>query len=162
MKLATTKEGVIVFKEVFDPIVLQHSDCQEMTVCMRDGGFEFGIFKEGGGKESSYHYVKDGQVSDGYHTFEELYTHRLYLYVALMMSHKDISWKSEKHSDGTVYPGWFVAGMRLPNGDITYHIPMTMWDSLTGIEELIIAPEWDGHTSNDVLDRINEWVATTK
>jgi hypothetical protein len=37
-----------------------------------------------------------------------------------------------------------------------------MWDSLTGIEELIIAPEWDGHTSNDVLDRINEWVATTK
>lgn len=98
-----------------------------------------------------------GLVSDGYHTFDELYVHRCALFVALANTHVDISWKSLKHSDGSSFAGWFIAGMHLPTGDITYHLPIKMWDLILALA-LESAPEWDGHTSADVLSRINSWV----
>jgi hypothetical protein len=36
---------------------------------------------------------------------------------------------------------------------ITYHLPMKYWDRANVIE-LERAPEWDGHTSKDVLKRL--------
>lgn len=36
---------------------------------------------------------------------------------------------------------------------ITYHLPAEDWDTLR-VPELETAPEWDGHTSDDVLERI--------
>lgn len=98
-----------------------------------------------------------GEVSDGYHTFNELYDHRIALFIALAKSHADISWKAPKHDDGSTIEGWFIAGMNLPTGDITYHLPDTYWDLLTGVEALTKAPKWDGHTSSDVVKRLNEW-----
>lgn len=96
-------------------------------------------------------------VSDSYHTFEELYSHRMLLYISLMKSYPHISWKSKKHNDGTGFDGYFIAGMKLPTGNVTYHIINKFWDLLSNIKELEVAPEWDGHTSNDVLNRLNEW-----
>ena len=60
-------------------------------------------------------------VSDGYHTFKELYEHRVVLFVALITAltqqeyhpSNKICWKSKKHSDGTMYDGWFIAGIGL-------------------------------------------------
>ena len=36
-------------------------------------------------------YTDSKLVSDGYHTFEELYCHRQLLYCAVMIAHKDLS-----------------------------------------------------------------------
>lgn len=96
-------------------------------------------------------------VSDGYHTFQELYKHRHSLLAVLMVNRPGISWISKLHGDGSCYPGWFIAGMGLPTGTITYHLPDGFyWTVLKDkVEVLKIAPKWDGHTSDDVLERLD-------
>lgn len=101
-----------------------------------------------------------GETSDGYHTFNELYDHRCHLFAALMLSYLDISWKSKHHADGSAYEGWFICGMHLPTGDISYHLPESMWDQLDRITTQQFAPEWDGHTSVDVVKRLSDWLKT--
>lgn len=106
-------------------------------------------------------------VSDGYHTFTELYGHRVALFCALTkiydnyitpLSTRVKCWKSRLHSDRTMFNGWFIAGMTVteftgPPTQITYHIPMEWWDKFKVIE-LETAPEWDSHSSNDVIERL--------
>lgn len=110
------------------------------------------------------------KVSDGYHTIEELYDHRITLYIALCKARQDFTyhgdarnhmgdektvWRSELHSDGSSYDGWFILGMgRNKGGQITYHIPIERWDETDFAETLDKAPKWDKHTSADVLERI--------
>ena len=103
---------------------------------------------------------KNENTSDGYHTFAELYLHRHFLFMALMISHPEKSWRSKSHSDGSVFDGWFIAGMHLPAGDVTYHLPIKAWDNLDDhdISTLQTAPEWDNHTPHDVLLRISDWM----
>ena len=105
-----------------------------------------------------------GETSDGYHTFNELYEHRISLFVALMLSHKELSWIAHKHDDGSFYDGWVLAGMDLPTGTITYHLPDIRLQSFDGkgVRILSRAPEWDGHDSMDVIERLNDWAATLK
>lgn len=95
-----------------------------------------------------------GEVSDGFHTFSELYAHRHALFIALMRSHPDLSWRSGAHHDGSMMGGWFIAGMRLPSGDITYHLPVAIEGSAAAATERDRAPEWDGHTHLDVIERL--------
>ena len=102
----------------------------------------------------------DFNVTDSYHSFEELYAHRILLFIALMKTHTEISWKSRLHNDGTSYDGWFVAGMHLPSGDITYHIYDKFWGMLQNINTLEKSPPWDGHTSEEVIRRLNNWIVT--
>lgn len=96
------------------------------------------------------------KVSDGYHTFGELYDHRCHLFAALMKSNPEISWRARKHDDGSEFAGWFVCGMHLETGDISYHLPDDMWELLdhSTIETMSLAPKWDGHTAADVVTRI--------
>jgi hypothetical protein len=98
-------------------------------------------------------------TSDGYHTFKELYDHRIALFIALMKSHPDISWRANNHEDGSMFEGWFVAGMHLPTGDISYHLPQSDWMKLdgVGIATSNKSPEWDGHTPADVVKRLMQW-----
>jgi hypothetical protein len=98
-----------------------------------------------------------GSISDGYHTFDELYAHRIMLFLCLMKFNRDISWRSRIHYDGTSFDGWFIAGMNLSSGNITYHIPDKFWNMINDIQTLEKAPEWDGHTSEDVIRRLNNW-----
>jgi hypothetical protein len=98
------------------------------------------------------------KVSDGVHTFGELYLHRNHLFIALMKSHPQMSWRSLQHDNGSFHDGWFIAGMKTPKGDITYHLPESMWYMLDGIKTLGKAPKFDGHTSQDVLDRLCDWI----
>lgn len=102
----------------------------------------------------------DFKASDSYHDFDQLYAHRILLFIALIKSHKDIAWKSRLHSDGTSFDGWFIAGMSLPSGQITYHIADQFWNMLDNINTLEKSPEWDGHSSDDVLKRLNNWCFT--
>jgi hypothetical protein len=104
-------------------------------------------------------HINMGLISDGYHTFDELYSHRVQLFIALC-KHLDYSgrewpWRSKLHSDGSSFEGWFVLGLyKKPGEQITYHLPMSKWDECRFAETLERAPEWDGHTSADVLERL--------
>jgi hypothetical protein len=98
-----------------------------------------------------------GKVSDGYHTFDELYDHRQTLFVKLMNSRPDLSWKSRQHEDGSMFDGnWFVAGMHLLTGDVAYHLEGRFWD-MAKVQVLEFAPAWDGHTADDVVERLAAW-----
>jgi hypothetical protein len=106
---------------------------------------------------------------DGYHTFGELYDHRVALWIALCgiissdcghcSGNDNYSWRSKRHSDGELSFGgmWFVLGIGKEKGEqITYHLPIEKWDECEFAETLEKAPEFDGHTSDDVLERLKE------
>lgn len=112
------------------------------------------------------------KVSDGYHTIQELYDHRIALYIAFCQAKVEHwatlrvganlgvpahweCWRSKLHADGTSYDGWFILGMtKGPGTDISYHLPLSYWDATGFAETLERGREWDGHTSADVLERI--------
>lgn len=98
-----------------------------------------------------------GCVSDGYHTFTELYDHRAALFAALVALKPELAWKSKYHHDGTFFDGMFVVGMHLPTGDITYHCDINPWWGMFYCKELNTAPEFDGHTPNDVINRLIDY-----
>lgn len=100
-------------------------------------------------------------VSDGHHSFGELYEHRILLFIALMKSHPDLSWKSLRHHDidQPMFGDSFIAGMELNGQQITYHIPISYWQ-LCDVQCLPRAKPWDGHTSFDTLERLLEWIPT--
>lgn len=91
------------------------------------------------------------EITDGYHTFKDLYYQRLVLFATLCNTFKSLSWKSHKHSDGEECfgGGWFVVGINTPEGNYTYHYEDQYWDMFE-CKEIEFAPVWDGHTSSDV------------
>lgn len=96
-----------------------------------------------------------GELSDGYHTFNELYAHRVRLFSTLMRAHPDKSWWSFKHHDGSSWDGWIIAGIDTPAGTATYHLPVSEIDFFSEeIPQLEKGKEWDGHTAEDVLERL--------
>lgn len=108
---------------------------------------------------------KEIEVSDGYHTFEELYDHRITLFVALCRHMHELLgienpgkykvWRAKFHADGSAYAGWFSMGIgKKPGQQISYHLPMERWDETGFAETLDRAPEWDKHTPADVLERL--------
>lgn len=116
----------------------------------------------------------DVSISDGYHTFDELYDHRITLYISLCKAkqgwvylpgirnmtkdgYDKIIWRSKLHSDGTNYKGWFILGINRKKGEqISYHVPLNRWGDTEFAETLQKVPKFDGHTSNDVLKRIKK------
>lgn len=104
-------------------------------------------------------------ISDGYHTFGELYSHRAALFIAVMKMRPKISWYATCHNDGTDVPGFFIGGMQLPQGQISYHMCFDPWLELvqrgpTRVPYYINAPKWDGHTPQMSLDRLIKWIET--
>ena len=75
--------------------------------------------------------VAAGEVSDGYHTFNELYAHRIANFLALMaMADRtglDVGW-SRNHADGNPCfgGGWVIAWITAPSGkQARYHMEDT-------------------------------------
>lgn len=98
-----------------------------------------------------------GETSDGYHTFDELYMHRMALTAALFTMNRRHAWKSKQHdAEGDpMFEGFFIVGMDLPDGrQISYHYKLQYWDLFNGVPEVAHAPAWDGHTPHDVIDRL--------
>lgn len=95
----------------------------------------------------------NGNTSDGYHTFNELYHHRAILFAVICNANKDKAWKSKKHSDGTMYDGMFIVGINTPHGEYTYHYDIEPYWKLFDVKTLEFAPEWDGHKPEDI-DRL--------
>lgn len=105
-----------------------------------------------------------GEVSDGYHTFNELYEFRLLYNAALFNQFAEKNLydvhKSRRHSDGE-YPfgkdNWFIVMAELPTGQISNHYEMKYWD-LFKIPEKEKSNKWDGHTPKDVAERLRNFL----
>lgn len=93
----------------------------------------------------------DGDLSDGNHTFNELYHQRCVLFAALVNLFPKISWKTKKHDDGKPCFGGknFLVCIETPEGPYSYHYPMADWDYFD-CKEIEQAKKFDGHTDKDV------------
>ena len=96
----------------------------------------------------------DGDTSDGYHTFNELYHHRAVLFSVIVKAFSDKAWKALRHHDGTMYDGMFIVGIDTPDGQATYHYDIDPYWGMFECRELECAPEWDGHTPAQAIERI--------
>lgn len=96
------------------------------------------------------------KYGDGYHTFDELYKHRVSLFLALCKTLNDKCgekvYRLKNH-----YEGWDCIFLMLNNKQISYHVPTfeaeTVSIAFTEINESI----WDGHSSQDVLNILDEY-----
>lgn len=110
-------------------------------------------------------------TSDGYHTFKELYEFRKAYNVALfnewgrkgLIPNPNGSYhpkyyvhKSWKHHDGELCfgGGWFIVVAVLPTGQISNHYKAEDWDLFKIRETEKALFEFDGHTSEDVINRL--------
>ena len=100
----------------------------------------------------------DGNTSDGYHTFNELYHHRAVLFSVIVENFAARAWKSKLHADGTMYEGMFIVGIETPDGQATYHYDVEPYWDLFRCKEIDRAPEWDGHTPDQAIERIGKLV----
>ena len=98
----------------------------------------------------------NGETSDGYHTFNELYHHRAVLFSVIVKAFSDKAWKSLQHNDGTMYDGMFIVGIDTPDGQATYHYDIDPYWDMFECRELERAPEWDGHTPVQAIERIRK------
>jgi hypothetical protein len=101
-----------------------------------------------------------GEISDGYHTFNELYYYRM-LYNAAFFNMLPKEWvhKSKRHNDGEECfgGGWFIVMANLPTGQISNHYELKDWD-LFQIPEKEVADKWDGHTPQEAADRLHKYL----
>lgn len=120
-------------------------------------------------------------ISDGWHTFGELYDFRLQYNAALFNAwgadkteeetkyYPGEGWvnppkfevhKSWKHEDGEFCFGeekkWFIVSAMLPTGLISNHYKAEHWDlfKIPEVEKVIF--KFDGHTGHDVLERLKQ------
>ena len=97
-----------------------------------------------------------GNLSDGYHTFNELYHHRAILFSVICNSMPDKAWKSRLHDTGDMYEGMFIVGIETPEGQATYHYDIEPYWDMFKVKELEKAPKWDGHTPQVAIDRLSK------
>lgn len=101
-----------------------------------------------------------GEVSDGYHTFNELYYYRM-LYNAAFFNLLPKEWvhKSKRHHTGEECfgGGWFIVMANLPTGQISNHYELKDWD-LFKVPEKEFADEWDGHTPQEAAERLYKYL----
>jgi hypothetical protein len=101
-----------------------------------------------------------GEISDGYHTFSELYDHRRALTAALASALGDHAWRSKAHhpEGAPIYPGYFIVGINLTSKSvITYHYKLADWEDFSGVQELEHAPRWDGYGPEYTVTRLLSW-----
>lgn len=122
-------------------------------------------------------------LSDGFHSFQELYEFRKMYHAVLFnewANQKSInpSWASEdnkyqpiytykydvhkswKHHDGELCfgGGWFIVVAILPSGQISNHYEAKEWDLFKVPIAKKAKYEFDGHTSADVIVRLKSLI----
>ena len=105
----------------------------------------------------------DGNTSDGYHTFNELYEFRKAYNAALFnewaAGGKCSVHKSWRHHDGELCfgGGWFIVVAVLPEGQISNHYEAKDWDLFAVPETERALFEFDDHTGSDVVARLKAY-----
>ncbi len=115
-------------------------------------------------------------ISDGYHTFGELYEFRKVYNAALFNDWAKFEFsapgygqakfavpkydvhKSWRHHDGELCfgGGWFIVVAILPTGQISNHYEAKDWDLFKIPQAAKAKYPFDGHTSKDVIKRLSE------
>ena len=98
---------------------------------------------------------KMGIISDGYHSFDELYYQRMMLtktvaLAAINKFGKYSVYRSKLHSDDTLYKNHFIIAFNTTEGNFAYHYPMYYWDSFDFLKELPKAEKFDGYTWDEI------------
>ncbi|MGK0575528.1 hypothetical protein [Macrococcus capreoli] len=94
--------------------------------------------------------INTKDISDGYHTFGQLYHDRAVLFAVICNTYKDKAWKSKLHDDGTMFDDMFIVGVETPQGQYTYHYHLEPYWDMYEVKEVEKAPKWDGHTFEDI------------
>lgn len=106
-----------------------------------------------------------GQLSDGHHSFDELYDHRNVLFISLVNLCQELNghrlsryeiFKCREHHDGSRFDGWFLCVINSHKGQISYHLPDKYWELLTCPAYRRSPIPFDGHDSGDVLQRLKQ------
>lgn len=102
-------------------------------------------------------FLPEGQISDGFHTFDELYHYRM-LYNAAFFNSLEGKYevhKSYRHADGELCfgGGWFIVMANLPTGQVSNHYRAEEWN-LFDVPERWKADEWDGYTPVEAANRL--------
>jgi len=110
--------------------------------------------------------IEDKKISDGYHTFEELYEYRK-AYNALFANLAVDKFKVEKtknHYDGEPCFGGthFKVYFQLPTGEVSNHYKLEDWDLFDVPEVEKATIEYDGHTPAEALQRMLDYLKTKK
>jgi hypothetical protein len=90
----------------------------------------------------------DGNTSDGHHTFNELYDHRCMLFIRLCL--RDVPHAAWKHH----LDDWFLLYLELPEGQISYHCPVKYLHFVEDKIKQVPHYNYDGHNSEQVLERL--------
>ncbi len=88
-------------------------------------------------------------ISDKWHTFGDLYYHRMILTYIILKNYPSLSWKSKQRHDGSMFEDSFIVGIETPIGQYSYHYNIKYWDFFD-VKELERAPEYDGHKPEDI------------
>lgn len=103
-----------------------------------------------------------GEISDGFHTFDDLYRHRriLTIYIAKQLHMQntleddyDFVYRSKEHHDDSMFDGYFIVVFNTPRGQYSYHYELEFWDDFDFLPEHDRADKWDGHQPDDI-DRL--------
>lgn len=85
--------------------------------------------------------LPNGEITDGDHSFNELYNHRMILF-SIICNNNPYAWKSWKHADNTMYDDYFIVGIGDENGYFSYHYHKDYWD-MFDVCERDFAPKWN-------------------
>jgi len=121
--------------------------------------------------------ISTKNISDKWHTFGDLYDHRMAFTIALcnaigkIVEHGEFMsdyhssfepevycYKSKRHHDNDndpMFEGSFIVVIESPGGQISYHYKLDQWDKFK-IEERYEPNVYDGHTPEDTIVRLTE------
>ena len=57
-----------------------------------------------------------------------------------------------------MYDGMFIVGIETPDGQATYHYDIDPYWEMFRCNEVDRAPEWDGHTPDQAIERIGKLI----
>lgn len=92
--------------------------------------------------------IVGNDISDGYHTFGELYEHRCLLYLNLCLL------QPEKCAFKRDHETWFCLYMETDEGQISYHLPNRYLPVVRAKIREDANYEWDGHNSARVAGNL--------
>ena len=105
--------------------------------------------------------IEASEISDSYHSFNELYDIRTALCANLFNEwHKKGIYnvhKAKLYNDMTLPFGrndYFIVCAEIPFGQISFHYPMTLWHTFQIAETEKALATFDNHTTKDVITRL--------
>jgi hypothetical protein len=108
--------------------------------------------------------IDTGLISDGNNTFSELYNHRDWLFISFMKRLMDTIAEKQIYKTRFDFKNqfcgdkYFIIGIDAIKGkQISYRLPMNLWDECGFAKTVDRVPAYDGHTSEDVLKRLKKY-----